>query len=143
MASMFEEMKKLKKHLQSEKSDTAPQQASSTRAAAVTPTMRMSKCPACDRQFPIEALKKHLVQEYGVAERTSLSDAVAMLSGGKISAQHDDERQKPKPKPVGQNQSRPAHPNNKTAKQPVVRSGQQRKRVEGLDRHKNLDGYTE
>jgi hypothetical protein len=144
---MFEEMKKLKKHLQSEKSDTAPQQASSARAAAVTPTKRMSKCPACDRQFPIEALKKHLVHEHGVAERTSLSDAVAMLSGGKISAQHDDERQKPKLKPklkpFVQNQSRPAHPNNKTAKKLVVRSGQQRKRVEGLDRHKNLDGYTE
>ena len=122
MASMFEEMKKLKKHLQSEKSDTAPQQASSARATAVTPTMRMSKCPACDRPFPIEALKKHLVQEHGVAERTSLSDAVAMLSGEKISALHDDDRQKQKP--VGQNQSRPAHPNNKAAKQQAVRSGQ-------------------
>lgn len=146
MGSMFEEMKKLKKQLQNENSETVTQRARETPAPVtppVVPSQRMSKCPSCNSPFPIDALKKHLVRAHGVAERTSLSDAVAMLSGGKISAQHlYNEKPKTKPQPAGQKQSRQERPS-KTAKPQAAKNGQKLKRIEGLDRSKNLDGYTE
>ena len=146
MGSMFEEMKKLKKILQKDNSETVAQRSSTTTAPAGSVGVfspRMTKCPSCNKPFPIDVLKKHLVREHGVAERTSLSDAVAMLSGGKVTAQRlYNEKPKAKPQPSGQKQSRHADLS-KTNKPHVPKSGQHRKRVDGLDRNKNLDGYTE
>lgn len=143
---MFDEMKKLKENLQKATSETVAQRGSTTQAPVthlVVSSPRMTKLPSCNKSFPIDALKKHLVREHGVAERTSLSDAVAMLSGGKTSAkQHYNENRKAKPQPSGIRQSHQVNPR-KTNKPHVPKSGQRRQSVEGLDRNKNLDGYTE
>lgn len=144
MGSMFDEMKKVKKNLHGNNSDAPSQQGGATRAVAPLPSQQMSKCPACGRTFSINSLKKHLVREHGVAERTSLSDAVAMLSGGKITAQQlYGEKPVSKPQSRGQKPPRPAYPNNKIAKHHVARTGQPQKGIDGLDRNKNLDGYAE
>lgn len=146
MGSMFEEMKKLKKHLQNENSEIVKQRPSATPASvapSVVSSQRMSKCPSCNKPFPIDALKKHLVRAHGVAERTPLSDAVAMLSGGKISAQHPyNKRPKATLQPAGKKKTRQERPS-KTAKQQTTKRLQEIKCVEGLGRNKNMDGYTE
>src|SRR5690242_16710243 len=141
---MFEEMTKLKEYLQKSKTGTAPQQVSTIRTNIPLPAKRIYECSRCGRAFPSDLLKNQLVAEHGVAERASRSDAFAILSGGKTSVQElYDERPQSKPKRVGQKPPQPVQPNNKTTKQKVVRGGQQPKRIEGLDRNKNLDGYTE
>lgn len=137
MGSMFDEMKKLRRHLQNEKSDKAPQTISASRPVAAPP-LRMTKCPACDLSFPIDSLRKHLVREHGVADRTPLSRAIEMLSQRKASSQKSyGERPKPEVQP-----DRPVHLNRESAKQ-KPKNAQKRKRMDGLDRNRNLDGYTE
>ena len=139
---MFDELKKLKKLLQNEKLDMVPQKVSANRPV-VLPPLLMTKCPACDRTFPNISLKKHLVREHGVTERIPLSQAIEMLSRGKASTQQiDGERPKLKPQAAEQKQFRPLNPNKGSAKQ-ELKKGQQRQRIDDLDRSKNLDGYTE
>ena len=85
MGSMFEEMKKVKKHLRDTQSENTRQQKSET--SSHNHRTRSETCPSCGCVMPLDALKKHLVREHGVAERTSLCDAIATLSGGHVTAQ--------------------------------------------------------
>ncbi|MBZ0095669.1 MAG: hypothetical protein K8H75_09930 [Sulfuricella sp.] len=91
----------------------------------------------------MDSLKKHLVREHGVAERTSLSDAMAMLSGGKITAQQFYLEPAVSKPPLPKQKPPQSHLSNKSNMQRVAKSGQSRKRISGLDQNKDLDGYVE
>lgn len=136
MGSIFDEMKKVKNLRHNNKADTPLQKGSTTRTAVPSPQPNsMLKCPTCGRTFPIELLKRHLVREHAVAERTSLSDAVVMLSGGKATAKLGQ-----KPCHVGQKPP-PAPKSKKSTDRRVIKNLHPQVGVANLDRNKNLDGY--
>ena len=143
MGSMFEEMKKVKKHLRDTQSEKSKQETNQTSHHARR--ARIEVCPSCGREVPLDALKKHLVRVHGVAERTSLSDAMAMLSGGRINAQQLY-RENGAPSSLAPRSEVSAAPQLKrdrksTLKQPNGKVA--KKARHGLDRNKDLSGYAE
>lgn len=142
MGSMFEEMKKVKKYLQKEKSNAPSQQVNVTHIDVPRSAREMLACPTCGRMVPIHSLKSHLDAEHKIIEGPSLYNATPMLPGRKPLSQHPfPGPQKPKSQPIGQKQLL-FGPLNRTNQQ-VARGRHQETRLEGLDRNKNLDGYTE
>lgn len=85
MGSIFDEMKKIKKNLQAEQPEN-PQPMPLPRNQGSN-SIRTVSCPACRKKFPLDLLKKHLVQEHGVPEKLPIRDAIALVSEGRLNAQ--------------------------------------------------------
>ncbi len=85
MGSIFDEMKKIKKHLQADQPENAqPKPLPHNQGSNSNRTV---SCPACRKKVPLDLLKKHLIQEHGVPEKLPIRDAIAMVSEGRLNAQ--------------------------------------------------------
>lgn len=141
MGSMFDEMKKVKKHLKQMESGTAtklePQNSTPHR-----PENRLEKCPRCGQHVPYESLKKHLMRAHGVPESVSQSSATVTVAGHQVA----------KSKPGRNSSSAPlskivlpknVKPNQLQSKQPHKQGKGKKHSLLGLDPKQCLSGYTE